>query len=89
MRAVLGDPDVIISRRTIFPFFRPFQSQEHIQAALNIMKGLQLGSIKYKLGLVTGRFGAEHPLKHVTPVLMLTLITTELLTGIFAINIQA
>ncbi|WP_313054397.1 TnsD family Tn7-like transposition protein [Pseudomonas lopnurensis] len=63
MRAVLGDPDVIISRRTIFPFFRPFQSQEHVQAAINIMKGLQLGSIKYKLGLLTERFGAEHPLK--------------------------
>lgn len=61
--SVLGDPDSIICRHTILPLFFPFQSREHVQAAMAALKGPQLGSIKYRLGLVTGRFGAEHPLK--------------------------
>ena len=28
-----------------------------------MLKGDNLGSIKYRLGLITGRFGAEHALK--------------------------
>ncbi|MCY1401869.1 Tn7-like transposition protein D [compost metagenome] len=30
---------------------------------MEALKGPRLGSIKYRLGLLTGRFGAEHPLK--------------------------
>lgn len=63
IRSVLGDPNAIICRHTILPLFFPFQSQEHVQAEMEALKGPQLGSIKYRLGLVTGRFGAEHPLK--------------------------
>lgn len=63
IRATWGDADSIIYRRTIFPLFMPFQSQSHIQTAMQMLKGNSLGSIKYRLGLIAGRFGAEHPLK--------------------------
>ncbi|MFV3368845.1 TnsD family Tn7-like transposition protein [Pseudomonas sp. NY15435] len=61
--SALGDSDSIICRHTILPLFFPFQSKEHVQAVMAAVKGPQLGSIKYRLGLLTGRFGAEHPLK--------------------------
>ncbi|MBD9428254.1 TniQ family protein [Pseudomonas sp. PDM15] len=63
IRSVWGDPDSIIHEHTILPLFLPFQSQPHIQAVMQMLKGEGAGSIKYRLGLVTGRFGAEHPLK--------------------------
>lgn len=63
MRSVWGEPNSIILGHTILPVFLPFQSQPHIQAAMQILKEGGLGSIKYRLGLVTGRFGAEHALK--------------------------
>jgi hypothetical protein len=61
--ATWGNAEVIINQHTIAPFFFPFQSTEHIRAHKEAMKGDGLGSIKYKLGLITGRFGSEHPLK--------------------------
>lgn len=61
--AQLGCADSIITSHTILPFFAPFQSSETIQRAILAMKSPQVGSIKYQLGLVAGRFGAEHPLK--------------------------
>lgn len=61
--AAWGSVDEIIDEHTIAPIFFPFQSTEHISAHIEAMKSESLGSIKYKLGLITGRFGAEHPLK--------------------------
>lgn len=61
--AVWGNSENIINRHTIAPLFFPFQSAEHVHAHKEAMKGNCLGSIKYKLGLITGRFGSEHPLK--------------------------
>ncbi|MDH4562880.1 TnsD family Tn7-like transposition protein [Pseudomonas sp. BN411] len=58
-----GSADSIICNHTILPFFAPFQSTETMRRAVSLMKGSQLGSMKYQLGLVAGRFGAEHPLK--------------------------
>lgn len=63
IRSVWGDSESIIHGHTIVPLFLPFQSQLHIQAVMQVLKEGGLGSIKYRLGLVTGRFGAEHPLK--------------------------
>lgn len=60
---VLGTATEIIHQHTILPFFAPFQSPERIQMAVNTMLGASVGGLKYRLGLVTGRFGAEHPLK--------------------------
>ena len=58
-----GDPTSIILGHTILPFFFPFQSAVHIEQAIATLKSPKLGSLKYRLGLLTGRFGAEHPLK--------------------------
>lgn len=63
IRSVWGGAESIIFRHTIFPLFMPFQSQPRIQAVMPMLKGDSLGSIKYRLGLITGRFGAEHALK--------------------------
>lgn len=62
-RGVLGSATEIIHQHTILPFFAPFQSPERIQMAVKAMLGTNVGGLKYRLGLVTGRFGAEHPLK--------------------------
>lgn len=58
-----GSARSIIFEHTILPFFLPFQSAHHEVEAMQVMEGTSLGSLKYKLGLLTGRFGAEHPLK--------------------------
>lgn len=59
----LGTAAEIVRRHTILPFFAPFQSPERIQAAEQTMLGPHLGSLKFQLGLITGRFGAQHPLR--------------------------
>lgn len=58
-----GSADSIIAERTILPVFAPFQSEITMSSAIETLKGNQLGALKYRLGLVTGGFGAEHPLK--------------------------
>ncbi|WP_223434145.1 MULTISPECIES: TnsD family transposase [unclassified Pseudomonas] len=65
-KAIWGGPTSIISEHTILPVFFPFQSEQQISAVVETMKSAQIGSIKYRLGLLTGRFGAEHPLKACT-----------------------
>ncbi|UVM05100.1 TnsD family transposase [Pseudomonas laurylsulfatiphila] len=59
----LGDSLSIMREHTILPVFFPFQSDQQIAAVFQTIKSAQIGSIKYRLGLLTGRFGAEHPLK--------------------------
>lgn len=59
----LGTAVQIAQRNTILPFFAPFQSRARMQAATSIMLGPRLGTLKYQMGLLTGRFGAAHPLK--------------------------
>ncbi|MCP2024269.1 UNVERIFIED_ORG: hypothetical protein J2Y76_005184 [Pseudomonas reinekei] len=61
--ACWGSPLSIIQEHTLLPMFCPFQSEERIQAAIKTMASPNLGAMKYSLGLLTGRFGAEHPLK--------------------------
>lgn len=61
-----GTPTNIINEHTIAPFFFPFQSQHNVLAAHEVLSGPKLGSLKYRLGLLTGRFGAEHPLRACT-----------------------
>jgi len=62
-KLVWGNADEIICEHTISPIFFPFQSPEHVCALKQAMKGRWLGSCKYRIGLVTGRFGGAHPLK--------------------------
>jgi transposase len=60
---VLGDTKSIINTHTILPFFLPFRSTADSHAAYAALEGDGLGSLKYKLGLLTSRFRAHHPLK--------------------------
>ncbi|KAB0509253.1 hypothetical protein F7R06_05055 [Pseudomonas moorei] len=66
MTACWGDATSIILEHTILPLLIPFQSRDRIDNAVLAMQSPSIGSIKYSLGLVTGRFGAEHPLKACT-----------------------
>ncbi|WAB98060.1 TnsD family Tn7-like transposition protein [Pseudomonas putida] len=62
-KEVWGSPFNIITEHTILPLFFPFQSKERIEDIFDTVSNNSLGTLKYRLGLVTGRFGAEHPLK--------------------------
>lgn len=62
-KSAWGSPEKIICQHTISPIFFPFQSLEHVQDIKQALQGPQLGSLKYRLGLITGRFGGAHPLK--------------------------
>ncbi|WP_323614633.1 TnsD family Tn7-like transposition protein [Pseudomonas putida] len=53
----------IIEHHTIFPFFSPFQSASAVKGALAQIRSSSLGPLKYRLGLVCGGFGADHPLR--------------------------
>jgi len=66
MTGCWGDTTSIILEHTILSLLIPFQSRDRIDNAVLAMKGASIGSIKYSLGLLTGRFGAEHPLKACT-----------------------
>lgn len=65
-KSVWGGTDEIIQSYTIAPLFFPFQSPNHVQELKRAMESPRLGSVKYKLGVITGRFGGEHPLKACT-----------------------
>ncbi|MGY3170874.1 hypothetical protein ACVWYU_000247 [Pseudomonas sp. TE12234] len=61
-----GDPTSIIREHTILPLFFPFQSDQQIPELVQSAEISHIGAIKYRLGLLAGRFGAEHPLKACT-----------------------
>lgn len=63
VKATWGNATSIILNHTILPLFFPFQSREHVKEVIEGLRSPRLGSLKYRLGLLTGRFGAEHPLK--------------------------
>ncbi|AZF08205.1 TnsD family Tn7-like transposition protein [Pseudomonas sp. R5-89-07] len=58
-----GSAESILLNHTIFPLFAPFQNKVKIEDAIKTLKGDRIDSIKYRLGLVSSGFGAEHPLK--------------------------
>ena len=58
-----GSAESILLDHTIFPLFVPFQNKVKIEDAIRTVKSDRLDSIKYRLGLVSSGFGAEHPLK--------------------------
>lgn len=62
-KSMWGTPEDIICEHTIAAIFFPFQSPESVHALKQALSGPRLSSFKYRLGLVTGRFGGEHPLK--------------------------
>lgn len=58
-----GNTTQLVLDRTIFPFYLAFHPPE-VQAELrNRLLHPGLGHLKFRLGLLTSRFGANHPLK--------------------------
>jgi len=58
-----GSAESILLYHTIFSVFVPFQTSIKIEDAIKTIKGSRIDSLKYRLGLVSSGFGAEHPLK--------------------------
>lgn len=58
-----GHAESILLHHTIFSVFVPFQNKIKIEDAIITIKGDRIDSLKYRLGLVSSGFGAEHPLK--------------------------
>ncbi|MHB9359617.1 TnsD family Tn7-like transposition protein [Pseudomonas amygdali pv. morsprunorum] len=58
-----GSAESILLYHTIFSLFIPFQNQNKIEDAILTIKSDRIDSLKYRLGLVSSGFGAEHPLK--------------------------
>lgn len=62
-KSAWGTTDTIIFEHTIATIFFPFQSPENVSYLKHALNSSHSGSLKYRLGLITGRFGASHPLK--------------------------
>ena len=60
---LLGDAVSIISERSLLPFYLPLLSRQNQEWARSALCGPSIGGLKYRLGLVASRFGANHPLK--------------------------
>jgi transposase len=59
----LGSALEIIQRRTLLPYFWAVRGDQATRQAINALSGDRAGNLKFMLGLLTGRFGAAHPLK--------------------------
>lgn len=60
---VFGPPAEIATDRTLLRFYRPFLEAHEIEAAVQTMRGPSVAHLKFRLGLLTSRFRANHPLK--------------------------
>lgn len=59
----LGSTDEIALAHTILPFFLAARNEAASQDARWALAQVQAGSLKFRLGLLTSRFRAHHPLK--------------------------
>lgn len=59
----LGSTDEIAQAHTILPFFLAARNEAASQDARLALAQVQTGSLKFRLGLLTSRFRAHHPLK--------------------------
>lgn len=59
----LGSAEDIATTHTILPFFLPARSDEEAKAAQDSLINSLGGMLKYRLGILTSRFRANHPLK--------------------------
>lgn len=62
-QGLLGDAITIIRDHTILPFYLPFRTAADENDAYATMRSSAMGSLKYRLGILTSRFRAHHPLK--------------------------
>ncbi len=59
----LGSALAIIQAHTLLPFYLPFRAAADATDANVAMRGPAIGALKYRLGISTSRFRANHPLK--------------------------
>lgn len=62
-RYELGTAEAIILRRSLLSYYLPFRSAADQADAMSAMQGRGIGSLKFRLGILTSRFRANHPLK--------------------------
>jgi hypothetical protein len=62
-RGAFGTAHELIHQHTILPFYFPFRSDIDKTDAIAAVRGNGIGSLKFRLGLLTSRFRANHPLK--------------------------
>lgn len=58
-----GDADSIARERTVLRFYAPFLPAASTRDAVASMRSASVAHLKYRLGLLTSRFRANHPLK--------------------------
>jgi hypothetical protein len=59
----LGTADSIVRAHTVLPFYLPLRPPDAAAAAVATLQGAGIGFLKFRLGLLTSRFRAHHPLK--------------------------
>lgn len=60
---VYGDARQLATEHTLLKFYRPFMSESQVAHAVGVMRSGSVAHLKFKLGLLTSRFRANHPLK--------------------------
>ncbi len=60
---LLGDVKALALERTLLRFYRPFLSPAKLDEAIAAMASPSVAHLKFRLGLLTSRFRAHHPLK--------------------------
>ena len=61
--ALLGDVDSIARERTLLNFYAAFAPSDETANAVACMSGASVAHLKLRLGILTSRFRANHPLK--------------------------
>jgi len=62
-RGLLGTAEEMALKHSILPFYLNFKSEDERSSILSDVCSGGLGSIKFRVGLITSRFRAHHPLK--------------------------
>ena len=59
----LGDVETVAKNHTLLAYYAPFISPEELKNAIACMAGDSVAHLKLRLGILTSRFRANHPLK--------------------------
>jgi hypothetical protein len=73
---LLGQAEELALSRTLLSFYRPFSSVSQINDCLLMMRSQSVVHLKFRLGLLTSRFRANHPLKACPTCMALDLAST-------------
>ena len=58
-----GTSEALARERTLLRFYRPFLAGDKVAEATRTMRGSSVAHLKFRMGLLTSRFRANHPLK--------------------------